>query len=254
VVNDSERRGEIRQPVTLVVEYAGRDDLVSDFTENLSMGGTFVQTERELPVGEDVRLLLSCPGLIEPISLDGTVRWGRKRSSAFEPGAGIQFTGYDEKTRRRLREVIDAIAAADPNYVGEVLNLLLVEDNHHVVNLIRDGLTLGRESLGDGIALRFTVASDGQAGLEAALNSTTRFDAALIDIYLPVLDGAALIERLRANTKTQYLPIISLSAGGRDAADKALAAGADRFLSKPVRLREVIDALRGVIPRINESE
>lgn len=48
-----EKRRATREAVTLFVEYEGADDLVGDFTENLSSGGTFVSTNRSLPIGTD---------------------------------------------------------------------------------------------------------------------------------------------------------------------------------------------------------
>jgi Tfp pilus assembly protein PilZ len=70
-----EQRKDVREPVTLVVEYEGADDLLGDYTENLSNGGTFVATNRELPIGTAVQLVLGFPGLLEPIRIDGTVKW-----------------------------------------------------------------------------------------------------------------------------------------------------------------------------------
>ena len=63
--------------MTLFVEYEGADDLLGDYTENLSSGGTFVATNRELPIGTQIQLVLSFPGLLEPVSIVGTVRWTR---------------------------------------------------------------------------------------------------------------------------------------------------------------------------------
>ncbi len=243
--NESNRRLEDRAPLTLLVDYPDRDDLVSDFTENLSMGGTFVRTERELTIGSQIRLLLSCPGLIEPIALRGLVRWTRPALETADAGAGIQFTEYDEEVRRRLRHVIDGIASNNPDVIGQEVNLLVVEDNKHIVDFIRDGLTLGRNTLGESVAFQFTIARDGRSAVE--LLKSQSFDAAIIDVYLPELDGIAVIEKARASQSTQFLPIVAISAGGRDAADRALAAGADRFLSKPIRLKEVLDALRSII-------
>ncbi len=242
----SDRRLEFRSPLTLLVDYPGTDDLVSDFTENLSMGGTFVQTARELEIGSDVHLLLSCPGLIEPIGLRGIVRWTRAGQGQIEPGAGIQFTEYGEDIRRQLRQVIDAIASNDPDYVGNVIKLLIVEDNQHIINFIRDGLMLGKQSLGANVVFQFTVASDGRTAIDHLQNKD--FDAAIVDMYLPIIDGVGVIKAARTSNKTHYLPIIAISAGGREAADDALEAGADRFLSKPIRLQEVLDALGGAVP------
>src|SRR6188472_68875 len=86
-----EKRRDGREAVTLFVEYEGADDLVGDFTENLSSGGTFVATNRELPTGTRVQLVLSFPGLLEPISIEGTVRWTRVDGLEGDAGAGIEF-------------------------------------------------------------------------------------------------------------------------------------------------------------------
>jgi CheY-like chemotaxis protein len=103
-------------------------------------------------------------------------------------------------------------------------------------------LILARHRIGENVAFRFRVAGDG--GEAMALIEGHSFDAAIVDMYLPVLDGGAVIARIRKNQLTQFIPVIAISAGGRDAADAALAAGADRFLAKPVRLREIADALK----------
>jgi uncharacterized protein (TIGR02266 family) len=242
VSDPSERRSEQRQPVTLLVDYEGPDDLVADFTENLSMGGTFVQTEREMAPGTRVRLVLSCSGLIDAIGLAGVVRWTRPRSDSLESGAGIEFEPYADDVRKRLAQIIEAIAVRDPAVIGRVVDVLLVEDNRHMVNLLRDGLILARDRIGENVAFRFRVAGDG--GEAMALIEGHSFDAAIVDMYLPVLDGGAVIARIRKNQLTQFIPVIAISAGGRDAADAALAAGADRFIAKPVRLREIADALK----------
>src|SRR6476659_4399737 len=93
-----DQRRDSRESVTLLVEYEGADDLVGDYTENLSTGGTFVATNRPLPIGTEFRLVLSFPGLLEPISIVGTVRWHRGTRSegdvvgdGEEAGAGIEF-------------------------------------------------------------------------------------------------------------------------------------------------------------------
>src|SRR5829696_5764791 len=92
-MSEDEKRRDTREPVTLFVEYEGADDLLGDYTENLSSGGTFVATNRELPVGTHITLMLGFPGLLEPISVQGTVRWARGHDSGDgeEAGAGIEF-------------------------------------------------------------------------------------------------------------------------------------------------------------------
>lgn len=238
-----DRRGEHRELVTLLVDYADGQDLVSDYTENLSMGGTFVLTERTVVLGSRVQLLLSCPGLIDPIPLTGVVRWQRA-GTGVETGVGVQFEPYDETVRRRLSAIMDSIREGDPKVIGRVVNVLIVEDNRHVVNLIRDGLRLGRQRLG-AATFRFHTATDGATALE--LLDKHQFDAAIVDMFLPVVDGETLITAIRSRPASQYLKVVAISAGGREAADAALGAGADRFLSKPIRLREVADALGALV-------
>src|SRR5256885_13349170 len=106
-----EKRRTGREPVTLFVEYEGADDLVGDFTDNLSSGGTFVTTNRSLPIGTQVQLVLSFPGLVQPIAIEGTVRWTRGDTSVGDAGAGIEFV--PGSARDALAAVIDRIRSRD---------------------------------------------------------------------------------------------------------------------------------------------
>src|SRR5262245_18517570 len=84
---DDRRRHE-RSPIVLRVSYDDATDLLADYTENLSTGGTCVASNRELAEGTEVELALSFPGLIEPIPVAGVVRWTR---TGDEPMIGIEF-------------------------------------------------------------------------------------------------------------------------------------------------------------------
>src|SRR5262245_49518549 len=103
-----EKRRDIRELVTLFVEYEGADDLIGDYTENLSSGGTFVATNRQLPVGTQVQLVLGFPGLLAPIAIEGTVKWTRDEPA----GAGIEFA--PGPARDHLAHVIERIRTGDP--------------------------------------------------------------------------------------------------------------------------------------------
>jgi uncharacterized protein (TIGR02266 family) len=230
--------------VVLVVDYEGVDDLVGDYTENLTTGGTFVHTEREFAIGTPVRLLLSFPGLLEPLRLSGVVRWTRS-GGGVERGVGIEFTDFDEGARERLEQVVSSIGKRDPSYVGQVLKILVVEDNPHVAGLIRDGLAHTGSALGAGVTFDFQVCADGRAALDAV--ERDQFDAFIVDIYLPVLDGSHVIARLREDERTRAAPVIAVSAGGAAAREIAMQAGADFFLDKPMRLRQIIDTMRKLI-------
>lgn len=237
-----EKRSHEREPVTLFVEYEGADDLIGDFTENLSTGGTFVVTNRELPIGTRVQLVLSFPGLLEPISLEGEVRW--TRDEADNPGAGIEFA--EGAARDQLATVVDRIRSRDPKVVSRLFRVLVVEDNLHVAALIQDGLRgSSRRDFGGGVSFVFRSAEDGRQAVDLLRRET--FDALIIDVYLPILDGSKVIHQARTELGLVDLPIIAVSAGGDAARDAALGAGANIFLDKPMRLRQVIDTIQRLL-------
>ena len=239
------RRRHDRAPVTLIVEYDGADDLVADYTDNLSSGGTFVRTERTFEIGTSVHLVLSFPGLLKPVAIEGVVRWRSEDRDGGGPGVGIEFTDYDESTRERLEEVVKALATHHPDYIGDVLRVLVVEDNPHVAQLIRDGLSRrGRQQLGTEF-FEIRVESNGRDALEVL--ETAEFDLLIVDVYLPIMDGPSFIERLRASEKHKHLPIIAVSAGGPSARDAAMNAGANFFLEKPMRLHEILASMRRLL-------
>ena len=243
--DDAEKRRESREPITLFVEYEGADDLVGDFTENLSSGGTFVATNRELPIGQRVQLVLSFPGLLEPISIEGFVRWHRvDGEEGGDAGAGIEFS--PGPARDQLEAIVGRIRDRDPKTVSRTFRVLVVEDNRHVAALIQEGLRgSSRRDFNSNIAFTFRNAEDGRAAVEILRRE--QFDALIIDVYLPILDGPKVISTARTELGLGELPIIAVSAGGDSARRSALEAGANIFLDKPMRLRQVIDTIQRLL-------
>lgn len=234
-----DRRADERVAVALRVDYDDADDLLADYTENLSNGGACVAGNRLLPEGTQVRLALSFPGLIEPIRIDGVVRWSR---SGDEPMIGIEFG--EGAPRDELAAVIARVRQRDPKVVKRLLRVLVVEDNTHVAELLRHALG-DQRSLGPNLAIDCRMASDGLAALN--LLREQKFDALIVDVYLPIIDGASLITAVRKELGQHALPIIAVSAGGDPAHRAAMAAGADIFIDKPMRLRIVIETMRTIM-------
>lgn len=239
---DDEKRKDDREPVTLFVEYEGADDLVGDYTENLSSGGTFVATNRELPVGTRIELCLGFPGLLEAIRIEGVVRWTRGEVEG--AGAGIEFASGPG--RDLLAQIIQRIRARDPKTVSRIFRILVVEDNRHVANLIHDGLRSSqRREFAGGISFDVRNAEDGRQAIEILRREA--FDALIVDVYLPVLDGAKVIATARGELGLTQVPIIAVSAGGDSARRSALEAGANIFIDKPMRLRQVIETIQRLL-------
>ena len=117
-------------------------------------------------------------------------------------------------------------------------NILLVEDDKKTADFITSGLTE------EGFSVRH--AADGRTGLDLGLEDT--FDAAIVDIMLPELDGLSLVEQLRSAGST--MPILFLS--GRKTVEDRLngfKAGGDDYLVKPFSFAELVARLLALLRR-----
>lgn len=238
----TDQRKHVRTPVRLIVEYEDADDFLGDYTENLSAGGTFIHTARLLERDTKIQLVLSFPGLLQPVALEGIVRWSR---GGKQPGIGLEFVPNQDYAK--LETLVRLIEARDPRAVARVVRVLLAEDNPHIAELICNGVgASAKRTFGDALSFYFATAENGATAVE--LLSTAAFDVAIIDLYLPVIDGAKVIDRARSDLGLTQLPIIAISAAGDLAKSSALAAGANVYLSKPMRLREVLDSMRRLVP------
>jgi len=220
--------------VSLRVDFDGVDDLVAEFDRSLATGRAFFATDREHAIGAPIRLTSTVPGLREPIVVDGTVV---DTGAAHGDEAGI-VVELDAASRASLAALVERVRRGDPAVLQRTIRVLLVEDNQHVTELLRSGL----RKANDGIVYVLGTAPDGREAL--AMMSTGHWDLAIVDMYLPVLDGAELIRRARAAPALRDLPIIAVSAGGQAARRAAVEAGASAYIDKPVRLRQVIELLR----------
>ncbi len=92
--------------------------------------------------------------------------------------------------------------------------------------------------------------SDPEEGLAMALSG--RFNAAVLDVMMPGLDGLELLRRLRRQSK---MPVLMLTARG-DSIDRVsgLELGADDYLPKPCYPRELVARLRAVLRRVSSDE
>jgi two-component system OmpR family response regulator len=122
------------------------------------------------------------------------------------------------------------------------MRVLVVEDDVKIASFVSKGL---REA---GFAV--DRAGDGEEGLHLALCEP--YDAAVVDIMLPRLDGVALIERLRKEGVNT--PVIILSAKRSvDDRIKGLQAGGDDYLTKPFSFSELLARVQGLIRRATRA-
>src|SRR5512139_2643380 len=118
--------------------------------------------------------------------------------------------------------------------------ILYIEDNPDNMQLVQRVVTaLGHQ---------FLWAADGLSGIGTVARE--RPDLILLDINLPDIDGHEVARRLRASgMDLLYVPIIAITANAlKGDAEKALAAGCDVYLSKPVNIRELRAHVMGFLP------
>jgi CheY-like chemotaxis protein len=146
-------------------------------------------------------------------------------------GQGASFTLY-------LPECVDALGSpvlrteAMPGGAGQAL--LVVDDDPALVALAQDMLT--------GLGYRPMGFSDPVAALEAFQADPSRFAAIITDEVMPMMTGTQFTERLRVDAPD--IPVLLVSGyGGALLAQRAVAAGVTRVLSKPLAREDLAQAL-----------
>ena len=113
--------------------------------------------------------------------------------------------------------------------------LLYVEDNPANLALVEQLIARRRD-------LTLLTAIDGHLGIELA--RACQPDVILMDINLPGIGGFGALEMLRQNPATAHIPVMALSANAMQSdIEKGLAAGFFRYLTKPIRVDEFMEAL-----------
>jgi CheY-like chemotaxis protein/Tfp pilus assembly protein PilZ len=234
----ADRRAHPRFPLILAVQYVGAESVL-DYTENLSETGLFIRTEREFDAGERVTLVVSFPQLLEPVELEVEVT--RRRASSLDAPAGVAVRVPED--RARLAEVARKIGA--PRGPEPAIRVLLTEDNALVASMYSAALRRLSESE-DFPALGIEVASDGAAAFDRLLRAPP-IDVLVTDVFMPVLSGISLVEKIRAEPVLADMPIVVISSGGERERERLASLGVALFLRKPVSYQDVAGAIRTLI-------
>jgi DNA-binding response OmpR family regulator len=118
------------------------------------------------------------------------------------------------------------------------MKILIVEDEQHIA----DGLRFNLEAEG----YEAEIVPDGESALETLESST--FDAVVLDVMLPGVDGFAVARTMRA--RADYTPVLMLTARGRpEDVLKGFEAGTDDYLPKPFDLEIFLARMKGLLRR-----
>ena len=140
-------------------------------------------------------------------------------------GAELQPTVYSQQP---------VIAPAQPRLEG--LHVLTVDDNDTNLDITERALRLE--------GARATLARDGQQAIQALRAPDAAFDAVLMDMQMPVMDGLTATRTIRRELGLTAVPIIVFSASVMpQEREQAMAAGATDFLSKPVDIEQLVAVL-----------
>lgn len=132
--------------------------------------------------------------------------------------------------RQNLPDYLGTVSGTIVEELLEPPLILIVEDNELNINTISSYLTVK--------GYRPIVAQDGESALKLAQKHYP--DLILMDIQMPGMDGLEAISRIREHPQLTKIPIVALTALAMEGdRDKCLSAGANDYLTKPVKLKQL---------------
>ncbi len=119
------------------------------------------------------------------------------------------------------------------------LSALIVEDSPTMRQLLVFALSRVR-------GLSVAEADDGLDALKKL--SSMAFDIIITDINMPIMDGLKLVKRVRSDERYKDIPVVIITTeGGEEDRKRALALGANAYITKPIRAPQVIQTVRQLL-------
>ena len=103
-----DRRDDPRGAIELKVEYRRLNAFFADYARNISNGGTFIVTNKPLPIGTEFLFKLFIPSLDRPLELRGEVQWIPSADSD-QPGMGIKFLYDNDRQREAMERIVEKL-------------------------------------------------------------------------------------------------------------------------------------------------
>lgn len=119
------------------------------------------------------------------------------------------------------------------------MKVLVVEDSPTMRQLIVFALKRIR-------GLQIVEANDGVGGLKKL--SAEKFDLILTDINMPIMDGLKLVSLIRNDPQYKDVPVVVITTeGAQEDRDRALALGANEYITKPIQTAKIIEVVRRLL-------
>lgn len=99
-------------PIELRVDYKRLNTFFADYAKNISRGGTFIATQRPLPIGTEFIFVLGVPSVEEPLRLNGKVMWVTETADASKAnpaGMGIELQYPNEQARGAVQTTVESL-------------------------------------------------------------------------------------------------------------------------------------------------
>lgn len=120
----------------------------------------------------------------------------------------------------------------------EGCHIMLVEDDFAIRETVADVL--------EGEGFEVTCAANGAEALRRLGDGSAQPGLILLDLMMPVMDGAAFARALRAEASTAGIPVVAISADGSP--ERVAAVAPRAFLPKPFDIEALLEAVRAALP------
>jgi tryptophanase len=126
------RRGP-RHEFLLKVEFTSEEQFHTEYLTDISEGGLRLHTATPFEVGQDLRVSVSFPRLLDPLEIDTTVRWVHPKGDGFE--TGVAFRNLSPDTRGKLDALLGQLSHPQHRDEPRTFKVLMLEENSVLQNI-----------------------------------------------------------------------------------------------------------------------
>jgi len=210
-------REHTRVPLTVEMRFRTASSFLVAYSQNLSRGGVFIETEHLLPIGTRLSLRFGIGPGNETFQVEGSVTWTRARTDTQEPGMGVGFKTIDEALGAEIDRLVK-------EFTGVNIAIFSPDKSE-------------RSALGRLVRSIVSTATLHEAGDSDSFADvlTAKTDLAVIDTDVP--DGEGWLALRMAQQHTPPVPVIALV--GDSDRERAAELGATEVAPSPPVLSEL---------------